>query len=176
MVGPVPNQIFGGPPVSLSRKRKKELKRLKKEANKLWNSQQELLTRAGDVAQEATTQLGNYSREHLVPAVVDTYEHRIQPKVESGARAVHAARARLERNLSPYVKQVTNDRRVKDAVRRVSKVAPVKPKKSGPSAGSIIAIGAGVLAAAGVAYAVWQTFRADDELWVADDDSLFPNT
>ena len=25
-------------------------------------------------------------------------------------------------------------------------------------------------AAAGVAYAVWQTFRADDELWVADDE------
>ena len=28
---------------------------------------------------------------------------------------------------------------------------------------------AGVLAAAGVAYAVWQTFRADDELWIADE-------
>ncbi|MGO2664039.1 hypothetical protein [Mycetocola reblochoni] len=161
--------------MSLSRKRKKELKRLKKQANKLWNSQQELLSRAGDVAQDATTQLSNYSREHLVPAVVSTYEHRIQPKVDSGARAVNAARHRLERGVSPYVKQVANDRRVKEAVRRVSKAAPVK-KKTGPSAGSVIAIGAGVLAAAGIAYAVWQTFRADDELWVADDDSLFPNT
>ena len=36
--------------------------------------------------------------------------------------------------------------------------------------GTYLAIGAGIIAAAGVAYAVWQTFRADDELWVADDE------
>ncbi len=28
----------------------------------------------------------------------------------------------------------------------------------------------GVLTLAGVAYAAWQTFRADDDLWVADDE------
>ncbi|MGO3885290.1 MAG: DNA helicase [Mycetocola sp.] len=162
--------------MSLSRKRKKELKQLKKQANKLWNSQQELLNKASDVAQEARAQLGNYSREQLVPAMVNTYESRIQPKVDSGARALSTARRRIERGVSPYIDSVVNDRRVQNAVSRVTKAAPVPTKKSGPSAGAVIAIGVGVVAAAGVAYAVWQTFRADDELWVADDDSLFPNS
>jgi hypothetical protein len=37
-----------------------------------------------------------------------------------------------------------------------------------------LAIGAGVIAVAGIGYAVWQTFRADDELWVADDEAVPP--
>ena len=43
-------------------------------------------------------------------------------------------------------------------------------QKQGPGVGTYLAIGAGIIAAVGVAYAVWQTFRADDELWVADDE------
>jgi hypothetical protein len=43
------------------------------------------------------------------------------------------------------------------------------PQKSGMSAGGVIAILFGVAAAVGVLYAAWQTLRADDELWVADD-------
>ena len=34
-------------------------------------------------------------------------------------------------------------------------------------------VGIGV-AAAGLLYAVWQTFRADDELWVADEEPTAP--
>ena len=49
------------------------------------------------------------------------------------------------------------------------RAAEVK-RKQGPGVGTYLAIGAGVIAAAGVAYAVWQTFRADDELWVADEE------
>ena len=33
----------------------------------------------------------------------------------------------------------------------------------------------GVAAAVGVAYAAWQTLRADDELWVADDPLRAPD-
>ena len=44
----------------------------------------------------------------------------------------------------------------------------IKPaKSSGP--GKYILIALGVVAVAGVAYAAWQTLRADDELWVSDD-------
>ena len=50
----------------------------------------------------------------------------------------------------------------------------VAPQKSGPGAGTVIAIGLGVVAAAGLLYAVWQTFRADDELWVADEEPTAP--
>ena len=49
------------------------------------------------------------------------------------------------------------------------------PPKKGVSAGGVIAILLGVAAAAGVIYAAWQTLRADDELWVADDPLRAPD-
>ncbi|MCU1543306.1 MAG: hypothetical protein JWM50_1171 [Microbacteriaceae bacterium] len=42
------------------------------------------------------------------------------------------------------------------------------PKSSGP--GKYILVGLGAVAVAGVAYAVWQTLRADDDLWIDDED------
>ena len=45
-------------------------------------------------------------------------------------------------------------------------IVPVRPA-SGP--GRYILIGIGLMAVAGIAYAAWQTLRADDELWVSDD-------
>jgi hypothetical protein len=36
-------------------------------------------------------------------------------------------------------------------------------------AGKYIAIGLGVAVALGVGYVIYQTFRADDELWVEED-------
>ena len=39
----------------------------------------------------------------------------------------------------------------------------------------VIALILGVAAAAGVLYAAWQTLRADDELWVADDPLRAPD-
>jgi len=50
------------------------------------------------------------------------------------------------------------------------KRAAVTVEKKGAGIGTYLAVGAGIVAAVGVAYAVWQTFRADDELWVADDE------
>jgi type IV secretory pathway TrbF-like protein len=41
------------------------------------------------------------------------------------------------------------------------------PKKSG--AGKLIGLGVVAVAALGVGYVLWQTFRADDELWVEED-------
>ena len=52
---------------------------------------------------------------------------------------------------------------------------PTAPAKSGIGAGGVIAIILGVAAAAGVLYAAWQTLRADDELWVADDPLRAPD-
>jgi hypothetical protein len=51
----------------------------------------------------------------------------------------------------------------------------IEPPKRGIGAGGIIAIIFGVAAALGVAYAAWQTLRADDELWVADDPLRAPD-
>ena len=49
------------------------------------------------------------------------------------------------------------------------------PPKKGIGAGGVIAIILGVAAAVGVLYAAWQTLRADDELWVADDPLRAPD-
>jgi hypothetical protein len=50
----------------------------------------------------------------------------------------------------------------------------VVEEKSGRGAGGAVALVLGLIAAAGLLYAVWQTFRADDELWVADEEPASP--
>ena len=55
------------------------------------------------------------------------------------------------------------------------KLVILDPPKRGIGAGGVIAIVLGVAAAAGVLYAAWQTLRADDELWVADDPLRAPD-
>ena len=51
----------------------------------------------------------------------------------------------------------------------------IESPKRGIGAGGVIAIIFGIAAALGVAYAAWQTLRADDELWVADDPLRAPD-
>lgn len=172
--------------MSLSRKRKKELKRLKSEANELWHAQQDILDHANHVAREASRQLSAYGREQVVPTVLNTYEQRVQPVVDRGYAAsrdfAEGAKRSLDKTVLPVlggvvgsvlsIGDIAKDHRVRAALDRFQPAKPA-PKKS--NVGSVIAVGVGVLAAAGVAYAVWQTFRADDELWVADEEPALPN-
>jgi hypothetical protein len=189
--------------VSLSRKRKNELRKLQEQANKLWASQQVLVGEAATVAREAGRQLGNYNREHLTPTVQAGYEKYAAPYVDKGVktaqhvftdRVVPAAGAVVGSALSVW--DAANDTREKLAAGRGLSVPDVqvlaknakkkgkkaskkfaaqlaaiqpKPAKKGIGAGGVIAILLGVAAAVGVLYAAWQTLRADDELWVADD-------
>lgn len=187
--------------VSVNRKRKKELRKLQKQAGKLWESQQVLLEQAGGVAREAGRQLGRYNRENVVPAVQDTYQKYAAPYVDKGLRTsnrlynnrvVPAAGAVIGSALSVWDAATdTRDRLAKgrglaqvdfkdfqkraekygkNAQKALTAKAP-KPtvRSKGIGAGGVIAILLGVAAAAGVVYAAWQTLRADDELWVADD-------
>jgi len=190
--------------VSLSRKRKKELRRLQDQANKLWASQQVLVGEATSVAREAGRQLGHYSREQVVPQVQANYEKYAAPYVDKGVkysqhvlndRLVPAAGAVAGGALSVW--DAANDTRAKLAADRGlslpaaatlaknakkygksatrSFAAAVEPKRKGIGAGGVIAILLGVAAAVGVLYAAWQTLRADDELWVADDPLRAPD-
>jgi hypothetical protein len=61
------------------------------------------------------------------------------------------------------------------ATKALSDRFAVPEPRSRISAGAVIAIVLGGLAAAGVLYAAWQTLRADDELWVADDPLRAPD-
>ena len=74
------------------------------------------------------------------------------------------------------VLDAANDTRHKlNASRGIHLPVLAPPKKSGIGAGGVIAIIFGVAAALGVLYAAWQTLRADDELWVADDPLRAPD-
>lgn len=174
--------------MSLSRKRKKELRKLQDQANRLWESQQVLVGEAATVAKEARRQLGNYSREQLMPQAKGTYEKYAAPYVDKGLSVsrhvvndtvVPAAGAVVGSALSVW--DAANETRAKLASGRGLSFprlhAPViePPKKRGIGAGGVIAIIFGVAAALGVAYAAWQTLRADDELWVADDPLRAPD-
>jgi hypothetical protein len=192
--------------VSLSRKRKKELRKLQKNASKIWESQQALLGETAGVAREAGRQLGKYNREHVVPAVQDGYGHYVAPYVDKSVRysqhvladrVVPAAGAVVGSALSVW--DAANDTRSrlaagkglggldaktyakraekygKKATKKLSSKLPVKSHRDGIGAGGVFAIVLGVIAAAGVVYAAWQTLRADDELWVADDPLRAPD-
>jgi hypothetical protein len=61
------------------------------------------------------------------------------------------------------------------AAKAVSKAAPKSsPSKGGIGAGGVLGLVVASIAAAGIGYAVWQTLRADDDLWVADDEPDLP--
>ena len=192
--------------MSLSRKRKKEIRKLQNQASKLWETQQVLIGESANVAREAGRQLGHFNREQVVPAVQEGYGHYVAPYVEKGVRtaqhvlsdkvvptagavvggalsvwdAANDTRSRLAAgrgfggiDTKAYAKKA--DKYGKRASKAIASHLPVAPQRKGIGAGGVIAIILGVAAAAGVAYAAWQTLRADDELWVADDPLRAPD-
>ncbi len=170
--------------MSLSRKRKKELQKLQKQASNLWEAQQVLVGEATSVAREAGRQLGHYGREQVKPQVQAGYAKYAAPYVDKGKHVVNgtivpAAGAVVGSALSVW--DAANEQRSRLADGRGfhlpsswSRPAPA-PVKKGIGAGGVIAIILGVAAAVGVLYAAWQTLRADDELWVADDPLRAPD-
>ena len=166
--------------LSLSKKRVKELDKLKAEAQALIAQQQDVLANATSVAQHAGKQAQHLTREQVYPRVRSGYSSYVAPAAgRAGDVVTHtivpAVGTVLGTALS--VADVANDTRVKAAVKRVKKgtdnftrqLPSAKRKKKSSGIGTYIALGVGIAALAGVAYAVWQTFRADDELWVADE-------
>jgi hypothetical protein len=209
--------------------REKQLKRLKKDALKLWVDQQELIVRANTVAREAFPQAQHFAREHLVPGAAALYADRVGPYADRGTQAARmAATTTRQAVIGTLVPAVTSavsaaialaeqaggrlgvvnpvtsaaagaarskaDKGTKSGQRKqleaalkiaaaakaagaagkaakAAKAARSAPAaKSGPGAGSIVSIVLGLLVAGGAAYAIWQTLRADDDLWVADDE------
>jgi hypothetical protein len=177
--------------MNLTRKRKKELERLRSSAEELWGAQQEVLADANALASEARRQANQYTREEIAPRVRDGYDQYVRPATQTAGRVAGVARDRLVSDVIPAVGATigtamsvvdhARDARarafigdVKKAGKEVSKKAQAATEKSGPSAGTVIAVGLGIIAAIGLLYAVWQTFRADDELWVADEEPTPP--
>jgi hypothetical protein len=191
--------------MGLSRKNKRELKKLRAHATDLWQEQRDVLERASEVLHEATHQAKKLSNQHVTPRVLEAVDVHVRPNYDKGllaARAVSAAaKGKLVADVLPVAStavgsavaamDLLKDPRVQDTLSRAKKASAaatvagrklaekyvpaleVKPApapvKSGIGAGGVVAITAGVVIAAGVGYAFWQTFRADDDLWIADD-------
>ena len=164
--------------MGMSRKRERELKRLKRESSELWDEQREVLDHATKVVREASRQLASVSREEVAPRVRGAYESG----VATTRHVADVARSKLVHDVLPAVSgtlgsalavlEAAKDPRIREVVSRVrsagakANIVPAKPS-AGP--GRYILMGVGIVAIAGIAYAAWQTFRADDELWVSDD-------
>ncbi len=172
--------------MALSRKRRKELNRLKAQAEDLWDEQKELLDHASKVVREASRQAARYAREDVGPRVRDAVVPAVGAGV-AGARAMAgSARDKLTHEVLPGISgalgtvlaalEVAKAKQLKAAITQASrfgtevgtKVGIVKPPPP-PGPGRYILIGLGVVAVAAVAYAAWQTLRADDDLWIEDD-------
>lgn len=175
--------------MGLSRKREKELDRLKGNAADLWDQQKDVLDQASHVVREASRQAALLGHEEVVPRVRDAVDNHIRPGLAATRAAAGTTREKLVEDVLPAVSsalssalavlEAARDPRVREALSRAgkagsqltskvgSKVGIAPAKSAGP--GRYILIGLGVVAAAGIAYAAWQTLRADDELWVSDE-------
>ncbi len=173
--------------MSLTKKRKKELDQLRSAAEDLWEEQQDLLARANAVAKEASRQVGHLNREEVTPRVREGYHQYVRPGMEATSRLAGSAKERFVGDVIPAMGSAigtamsmadyARDARARSyAGERPLLSRKVVEQKSGRGAGSAIAVVLGLIAAAGLLYAVWQTFRADDELWVADEEPAAPTT
>ncbi len=165
--------------MGLSRKRQRELTKLKRQAEDLVNDQREVLEHASQVVRDASRQAANYAREEVAPRVRDTYEHNVRPAVKQGVAATrsaaHAGKDKITDDVVPAlasalgVAAATLDAGKKRAQVVASRTGLVEAPKTSSGPGKYILIGLAVVAVAGVAYAAWQTLRADDSLWVEDE-------
>lgn len=167
--------------MSLSRKRKRELNKLRSQAEVLLDEQREILGHAGVLAQEAGRQAKHLGNEVVVPRVNDAIEG-VRPKIDRGIDTARRAQANARLLVAPLLasalastirglERMDNN----DAARQVQAFGVQQgliqaPKKKRSTFGRVLAIGAGVAAAGAIGYTLWQAFRSDDELWVAPED------
>ncbi len=148
--------------------KKPTAKEIRRDADRLLRQQREVLAEAGTVLRAAGREAGRYAHDDLYPRFSEGTRH-----------AARSARERLVGDVIPSIASVVGSTMsVVDAARGKSsllgralgsaskRAAPVAAKAG---AGKYIAIGLGVAVALGVGYVIYQTFRADDELWVEED-------
>jgi hypothetical protein len=166
--------------LELTRKRAKEIKKLRKQADKLWAEQRVVSQHAARIAREARDQARAYGAESLIPAA-ERYVHR---GVDAGRDGLSRASRGWNAAVVPALAsglgsvaamaQVAKDDRVKQAIDNVRRYAtlpditPARQQKSGPNAWQWLLIGVGAVAVVSAGYAAWQTLRADDDLWIPD--------
>jgi hypothetical protein len=150
----------------MARKRALSAAEIRRDADRLLRQQREVLAEAGSVLRAATREAGRYAHDE------------IYPRVSSESRRVaRSARGRIVDDVIPSIASVLGSTMsVVDAAR--GKRSVLGKALSGPAVASIakrgsvgkyVGIGLGIAVAVGIGYVIYQTFRADDELWVEED-------
>lgn len=174
--------------IELSRKRRKQLKKLKGQTASLIGEQRQVLEHANAILAEARANAADVARRDIAPRVQNAIDNGVRPAVATGMSAASsAAAATKERFVSDVlpglvstagtvlgamdsVKDPRVQKIVQDAQKRAKQAQKQLPKqRSGLGFGGVALIVVGIVAVAGAAYAAYQTLRADDDLWVADD-------
>jgi hypothetical protein len=175
--------------MGLSRKRQRELKRLKTHTEAVLHDQREVLEHAARVIRSASHQAASYTRDEVSPRVREVVGGRLRPAFASGAAvtrsAAHQTREKFVDEVMPAVSsalgtalaalEVARSPQVREAIASVTQNArggrisatATQARPGGP--GKYILLGLGIVAAAGVAYAAWQTLRSDEDLWIDDE-------
>lgn len=148
-----------------------DLELLKQHAEELWDRQQDVFALAAKVAKDAGRQGASFARDEVAPKVRTAYA--------SGSDAVRGVADRVVPAVTGALGAAAalSDKSVRQALAGLGRlrgqaipiVVQAPPAKRGISVGGWIGIGLGVVAAGAIAYAVWQTLRADDDLWIEDD-------
>lgn len=163
--------------MKLSRKRRRELRHLRSDAQELLDQQILVLGHAGTVLKQAGHQARLLSDEHVAPRV-DEAMTRVRPAVDQGVATARRAANTVKRVTAPVVASaLVSTIRALDNIESPKAASQVRgfgeragylaPEKKKRGAGGLVALGLGIAAAVGVGYAIWQGFRTDDELWVA---------
>ena len=162
--------------VSLSKKRKKELRKLQGTANSVLAAQREVAAEAAEVARAAGRQLREINREVITPEAKKKYHEYVEPYVDRAAPYVREGYGRGKKFFDGTVIPVAGGvvgRAIgaydATAAKLGKKQLIVAPPKKKSSAGAVIAAVIGIAAAVGIFVVAWKTLSSEDELWVADE-------
>ncbi len=179
--------------IEIPRKRRKQIKKLKGKTASLLGEQRKVLEHANAILAEARSHAADAARKGHRTACPERDRQRHPPRgrhrVHAATSAAQSASHRFQTEVVPglvatagsvlSVKDLAKDPRVKKIVKEAQKkgkkagkvAAKYTPgqQKKGLGFGGVALIVVGVVAVAGAAYAAYQTLRADDDLWVADD-------
>jgi hypothetical protein len=144
---------------------------IRREAQAILREQQRILAQASSVARNATHEFGRYAQDEVFPRIasgsrrgVSSARHAIVDDVLPAVGAAVGAALNLLDGKAP--------KGALAAARKALSGSASTKAASGPGVGTIVAVGVGLAALIGIGYIAYQTFRADDELWVAEDDDL----
>lgn len=181
--------------IEIPRKRRKQIKKLKGKTASLLGEQRKVLEHANAILTEAREHAADAARKDFAPRVQNAIDNGLRPAVATGVHAATSAAQNASHRFQsevvpglistagsvlsvgdlakdPRVQKIVKEaqKRSKTARKAAGKYVPVvAPKKQGIGFGGVALIIVGVVAVAGAAYAAYQTLRADDDLWVADD-------